>query len=125
MKSPCKLSCKRNEGLLNACHTCQKRANFSFLRANVPINVPTCQHGKGVPIFQLGVLMCRKACPFFNFACQTVCQVFNYFSKELCFFIYLINLYLIYFIYFVYFKYITSYIFFILIFFLIQLYHCV
>ena len=21
--------------------TCQKRANFSFLRANVPINVPT------------------------------------------------------------------------------------
>ena len=33
----------------------QKRANFSFLRVNVPINVPTCQRAKGVPIIQLGV----------------------------------------------------------------------
>ena len=35
------------------------RASFSFLRANVPnacqlFNL-TCQHAKGVPIFQLGV----------------------------------------------------------------------
>ena len=31
--------------------TCQ-RASFSFLRANVPINVPMHQCAKGVPIFQ-------------------------------------------------------------------------
>ena len=70
--------------------TCQKHANFSFLRA------------KSMPIFQLGVPTRQKACQFFNFACQTVCQFFNYFSKEFCFFIYLINLYLIYFLYFQY-----------------------
>ena len=38
-----------------ACFTCQ-RANFSFLPANVPINVPTCQ----------------TACQCFNLACQRV-----------------------------------------------------
>ena len=68
--------------------TCQKRANFSFLSDNVPT-------------FQ-------KECHFFNFACQKVGQFSSYFSKELCFFIYLINLYPIYFIYFVYFKYIPN-----------------
>ena len=54
--------------------TCQKRANISFLRANVPINVPTCNAAcqrtrrranfstcrtnvsKGVPIFQTFLL---------------------------------------------------------------------
>ena len=35
--------------------TCQKPASFSFVRANVPINLPTCQRAKGVPIIQLGV----------------------------------------------------------------------
>ena len=34
--------------------TCQKRANFSFLRVNVPINLPTC----------------HTACQFFNLECQ-------------------------------------------------------
>ena len=33
--------------------TCRKRANFSVLRASVPINVPNRQHVKCVPIFQL------------------------------------------------------------------------
>ena len=90
--------------------TCQKRANFSFLHANVPINVLMCQWGKSMPIFQLGVPTCQKACHFFNFAYQTVCQFLNYFSKELCFLIYLkiYTLYLIYFIHFVYFKYIPN-----------------
>ena len=36
------------------CHACQKRANFSFLCANVPINVSTC----------------HKACQCFNLVCQ-------------------------------------------------------
>ena len=36
--------------------TCQKRANFSFLRANVPINVPTC----------------HTTCECFKLACQRV-----------------------------------------------------
>ena len=80
---------------------CHKRVNFSFLRANVP----ACQV---VLIFKFGVPTCQKACHVFNFACQKVGQFFNYFSKELYFFIYLINLYLIYFTYFVYFKYITN-----------------
>ena len=58
--------------------TCQKRANWSFLRAKVP-----------------------KACQTFNLACQRskrCADSFNYFSKELYFLIYLIYLYLIYFI---------------------------
>ena len=81
-----------------------------FLCANVPINVLMCQWGKSMPIFQLGVPTCQKACHFFNFAYQTVCQFLNYFSKELCFLIYLkiYTLYLIYFIHFVYFKYIPN-----------------
>ena len=37
--------------------TCQKSASFSFLRANVPIDVP---------IFQLGVPTCQKVCQFFR-----------------------------------------------------------
>ena len=57
--------------------TCQKRASFSFLRANVAINVPTyytacqcfnlaCQRANDVPIFQLGVPTCQKACQFYR-----------------------------------------------------------
>ena len=37
--------------------TCQKHANFSCLRANVPY---------GVPMFQLGLPTCLKACQFFK-----------------------------------------------------------
>ena len=37
--------------------TCQKHANFSFLRANVPY---------GVPIFQFGMPTCLKASQFFE-----------------------------------------------------------
>ena len=44
--------------------TCQKRANFSFLRASVPIIVPTCQ----------------MACRFFSLVCQRAKRRAN-FSK--------------------------------------------
>ena len=44
--------------------TCNKYADFSLLCANVPINLPTSQGPKGVPIFQLhlpkGVPFCQK-----------------------------------------------------------------
>ena len=83
---------------------CQKRAKFSFLRANVPINVLTCQHAN----FSTWRAKVSKASHFFSFACQNVCQSSNYFSKELCLFIYLVNLYPIYFIYFLYFNYIPN-----------------
>ena len=59
--------------------TCQKRANWSFLRAKVP-----------------------KACQTFNLACQRskrCADSFNYFSKELYFLIYLIYLYFKYIFY--------------------------
>ena len=83
--------------------TCQKRANFSFLRASVTTNV-------------------RKACQFFNQACQLVKRraIFStspakthanfstIFQKNILFFIYQIYLYLISFICFVYFKYIPN-----------------
>ena len=121
--------------------TCQKRANFSFLRANVPINVP-------------------KVCRFFNLACQrcadfstqranvarranfsswraNMVKTFHFFQlrlpkgvptfqlfffKIIIFFIYKIYLYLIYFIYFAYFKYILSIYFYKNIFFYLNLY---
>ena len=47
--------------------TWQKRANFSFLRANKRANVPW-----DVPIFQLGVT-----------TCQNLCQVFEHSSNEI------------------------------------------
>ena len=50
--------------------TCQKRANFSFLRANVSYRVPLFY--LGVPIFQLGV-------PTFQMACQFL----KYFSNQM------------------------------------------
>ena len=50
--------CQR--GLHAKVPACQ-RANFSFLRANVPMNVPY-----GEPIFQLGVPTCQKVCQFFK-----------------------------------------------------------
>ena len=82
--------------------TCQKLINFSFLRTNVPINVPTCQRAKGVAIFQLGVPMCQKR------AILQLCMpkgrpIFQLFFKRIIFFIYLT-----YFIYFVYFRYIRN-----------------
>ena len=47
---------------------CQKRANFSFLRANVPKNVPTCQRCTSYSTWCANVLRAN--------------QSFNYFSKE-------------------------------------------
>ena len=57
--------------------TCQKRASCSFLRANVPINVPTCYTAchcftwranvpNDVLNFELGVPTYQKACQFFR-----------------------------------------------------------
>ena len=45
--------------------TCQKRANFSFLRANVSYRVPLFY--LGVPIFQLGVPTFQKKCQFLKY----------------------------------------------------------
>ena len=42
--------------------TCQKRANLSFLRVNVPINVPMCH--TAYQCFN------QTTCKFFNLACQ-------------------------------------------------------
>ena len=81
--------------------TCQRAKCVPFSHFYVPSN-----RLANVQIFQLGVPTCQKSCHFFFFACQNVCQFSNYFSKEFCFFIYLINVYPIYFIYSVYFKYI-------------------
>ena len=43
--------------------SCQRRVNFSFLCANLPINVSTCQrHTKDVPkACQLLIFMCNRA----------------------------------------------------------------
>ena len=49
---PARFTCQR--GLRANVPACQKRANFSFSRANVPMNVPTCY----------------KACQFFTLSCQ-------------------------------------------------------
>ena len=96
---------------------CQKSANFSLLRANVPINVPTGQRTK-FSTWHVNVQRCvkiltwranvLKGVQFFQLRLSKGVPIFQYFSKELCCFIYLINLYLIYFIYFVYFKYIPN-----------------
>ena len=96
--------------------TCQKRANFSFLRANVPINVPkvcrffnlACQRRKACQFFKLA---CQhgKDVPFFSTSPAKRCANFStIFFKIIIFFIYKIYLYLICFIYFVYFKYTLS-----------------
>ena len=40
-----------------------------------------CQRAKGLPIIEVVVPTCQKACQFFNFACQKAYQFFNYLSK--------------------------------------------
>ena len=59
-------------------------------RVNVPSvpSVPRCQYrsqrAKHVPVVQLGVPICQKACQFFNFPYQKTYQFLIYFSKK-CF----------------------------------------
>ena len=53
--------------------TCQKRANFLLLRANVL---------KASQFFNLANQHAKRHTIFFNFACQKVCESFNCFSKE-------------------------------------------
>ena len=50
--------------------TYQKHANFLFLHASVPINVPTSRKVKVCPMFQLGMPICQTACQFCNLTCQ-------------------------------------------------------
>ena len=50
-----------------------------ILRANVPVNVLTCQRCANFKTCRVNV---RKACQVFNFACQKAYQFFNYFSDE-------------------------------------------
>ena len=54
----------------------------------IQIGVPTCQRAKGVPIFQLGVPTCQKVCQFFNFTWQKGLlffkRVFNFWIFQLC-----------------------------------------
>ena len=59
--------------------TCQTRADFSLLLANVPANVPTRQRCANYSIWRANV---PKACQSFNFVCQKAYHLFNYFSKE-------------------------------------------
>ena len=49
--------------------TCQKRANFSFLHANVPY---------GVPLFYLDVPTCQMVCQFFKHFCDQVLRMLSY-----------------------------------------------
>ena len=58
--------------------TCQTRANFSFVRINVLINVPTFRRCANNSIWCANV---PKRFQFVNFACQKAYQFFNYFSK--------------------------------------------
>ena len=91
---------------------CQKSASFSLLRTNVPINVPTCQRAK-FSTWHVNMQRCvkiltwranvLKGVPFFQLRLSKGVPIFQYFSKELCCFIYVIC-----FIYFVYFKYIPN-----------------
>ena len=97
--------------------TCQKRANFFFLRANVPINVPTCQRRANFSTWCTNV---SKECQFFNLAYQSAKRRASYlttpiksranfstiFSKNYIFYIpnisyilYILNIYLIYIFY--------------------------
>ena len=55
--------------------TCQTRANFSFLRADVPINVRTCQSAKGVPFIRLRL---PKDIPIFELFFKRIFQFFNF-----------------------------------------------
>ena len=57
----------------------QTHANFSFLRANVPINVPTYQGCDNYSTWNTNV---PKGCQFFSFAYQKVYQFLKNFSKE-------------------------------------------
>ena len=50
-----------------------------ILRANVLVNVLTCQR---CAYFKTCCVNVRKACQVFNFACQKAYQFFNYFSDE-------------------------------------------
>ena len=56
--------------------TCQ-RANFSFLRANVPY---------GVPMFHIGVATCQKACHVFKHSSREMLRevsIFYYLKKKI------------------------------------------
>ena len=85
-------TCQR--GLRAHVSTCQKRANFSFLRANVPINVPTwqffnlaCHRAKAWQNFNLAC-QCAKRRAIFSTSPATSCANFPTIFQNNCFFIY-------------------------------------
>ena len=72
------------------CHTCQRGLRAKYVPAShfyVPINVLTCQCAKRGVSFSIRRANVPTCSIFFHFACQKVCQCFNYFSEELYFFI--------------------------------------
>ena len=84
---------------LPAWSTCPKRANFSFLRANVP---------KACQFFNLACQCAKRRAIFFQLHLRKGVPIFQRFFKRITFFMFIIYLYLIYFIYFVCFKYIPN-----------------
>ena len=60
--------------------TCQKRANFSFLRANVPTCQYRCQRTKGEPVFQLEVPTCQYTYQSANLA-NSFCYFPNFIRR--------------------------------------------
>ena len=74
---------------------CQRSVNFSSQRVNVQRRANFSSFGK------------RRAI-FFNFACQKVCQLFNYFSREL-YFLYTKYIYILYIFYMNIFFYLNLY----------------
>ena len=76
--------------------TCQKHANFSFLKAKVPVNEATCQRCAN---YSICVPTCQRLAkfstwhanvanevPIFHFGmptCQKACQIFKHFSYKM------------------------------------------
>ena len=82
--------------------TRQKYANFSFLRDNLPLNVPRCQRLANYSTYHANV---PKGMPFFQHRLPKGMQIFQLFFIRIIFFLYM---YLICFTYFVCFKYIAN-----------------
>ena len=59
--------------------TCQTRANFSFLCANVPVNVSTCQSCANFSTWHANVANDMPICYF----CVPTCQFFKHSSYEM------------------------------------------
>ena len=65
--------------------TCQKRANFSFLRANAPTCRETCQRAKACQCFNLACQRAKKRA-IFSTSLAKWCANFQLFFKRTMFF---------------------------------------